>query len=90
MIGCFFSAMLLAVAVNSCLAVEEQVLLNFYNSLGMQPHFPAKSCKEIYTNNFASRGKSGDYWIKSSGTSAIKVYLHSHELAVYSMYNVDV
>jgi len=70
----FFSAALLAAAVNSCLAVEEQVLLNFYNSLGMQPLFPAKSCKEIYAYNFASHGKSGDYWIKNStSASAIKV-----------------
>ena len=62
----FVVFMLLVVTIGTCLAVEEQVLLNFYNSLGMQPLFPGKSCKEIYTYNYASHGKSGYYWIKTS------------------------
>ena len=68
----FVVFMLLVVTIGTCLAVEEQVLLNFYNSLGMQPLFPGKSCKEIYTYNYASHGKSGYYWIKTS-TVPIKV-----------------
>ena len=67
-----FSCIVLLVAIGSCLAVNEQALLNFYNSLGMQPFFPATSCKEMYIYNFASHGKSGYYWIKTS-TSTIKV-----------------
>ena len=58
--------------VTSSLAVEEQVLLNFYNGLGMEALFPAKSCREIYKYNYASHGKSGYYWIKPS-TDVIKV-----------------
>ena len=63
---------IMLLAVSTCSAVEEQMLLNFYNSLGMQPLFPGKSCKEIYTYNYASHGKSGYYWIKTS-TLPIKV-----------------
>ena len=72
--SCFVPAILL-MAVSSCLAVDEQALLNFYNSLGMQPLFPATSCKEIYAYNYASHGKSGYYWIKTS-TSTIQVFLY--------------
>lgn len=64
---------ILLLAVTSSLAVEEQVLLNFYNGLGMEALFPAKSCREIYKYNYASHGKSGYYWIKPS-TDVIKVY----------------
>ena len=67
-----FSAICMVLVVVGSLAVEEQALLNFYNSLGMQPLLPAKSCNDIYTYNFASRGKSGYYWIKIS-TSTLKV-----------------
>ena len=67
--------MLLLVATSSS-AVEEQVLLNFYNGLGMQSIFPAKSCKEIYKYNYASHGKSGYYWIKPA-TNVIQVCRHT-------------
>ena len=84
-----FSAIcMFLVAVGSCLAVEEQALLNFYNSLGMQPLLPAKSCNEIYTYNFASRGKSGYYWIKIS-TSTIKVPNCIHVCTYVYTYVVD-
>ena len=57
------------------LAVEEQVLLNFYNGLGMHRLFPARSCREIYKYNYASHAKSGDYWIQPSADGdPIKVH----------------
>ena len=62
--------------VTSSLAVEEQMLLNFYNGLGMQSIFPAKSCREIYKYNYASHGKSGYYWIKPS-TNVIQVHTYA-------------
>jgi len=58
----YFSAVLMIAA--TCSAVDDQVLLNFYNSLGMQPLYPAKSCQEIYANSHASHGRSGLYYIK--------------------------
>ena len=65
----------LALVATTGLAVEEQILLNFYNSLGMQPLFPATSCREIYKYNYASHDKSGYYWIKPSvDDAAIKVH----------------
>ena len=71
----YYLLILLLVATTG-IAVEEQVLLNFYNSLGMQPLFPAKSCREIYKYNYASHDKSGYYWIKPSvNDDAIKVQL---------------
>ena len=65
---------LLLVATTS-LAVEEQILLNFYNGLGMHRLFPARSCREIYKYNYASHEKSGYYWIQPSADGdAIKVH----------------
>ena len=73
-VGCYILILLLVATTG--IAVEEQVLLNFYNSLGMQPLFPAKSCREIYKYNYASHDKSGEYWIKSSvNEKIIKVQL---------------
>ena len=71
---------LLLVTISS-LAVEEQVLLNFYNGLGMQSIFPAKSCKEIYKYNYASHGKSGYYWIKPA-TDVIQVNTCTYMLCI--------
>ena len=78
---------LLLVATTS-IAVEEQVLLNFYNSLGMQPLLPAKSCREIYKYNYASHDKPGEYWIKPSvNDNAIKVYhcVNFHSIVKYNI-----
>ena len=71
--------LILALVATTGLAVEEQILLNFYNSLGIQPLFPATSCREIYRYNYASHGKSGNYWIKPSVDAAVtKVHALYH------------
>ena len=44
---------------------ELETLLSAVNKLGTDSSHPAKSCKDIYTNNMASRGQSGYYWIKT-------------------------
>ena len=54
-------------------AQEKACLVNVCNSLGMQQSSPGKSCHDIYQKNEASRGVSGDYWIKST-TGIHKVY----------------
>ena len=41
--------------------------------LGTTSCYPAKSCREIYSYNIASRGQSGYYWINNTD-SIIKVY----------------
>ena len=70
-VGCYVLILLLVATTG--IAVEEQVLLKFY---GMQPFFPAKSCREIYKYNYPSHDKSGEYWIKPSvNDNAIKVLL---------------
>ena len=74
-----YHLLILALVATVGLAVEEQILLNFYNSLGMQPLYPAASCREIYKYNYASHDKSGYYWIKPSVDAAtIKVYCTHH------------
>ena len=45
---------------------ELEPLLSSVNKLGTDSSHPAKSCKDIYINNIASRGKSGYYWIKTN------------------------
>ena len=42
-----------------------ETLLSSVNKLGTDSSHPAKSCKDIYINNMASRGQSGYYWIKT-------------------------
>ena len=44
---------------------ELETLLSSVNKLGIDSSQPAKSCRDIYTNNMASRGQSGYYWIKT-------------------------
>ena len=82
--------LIMALVATTGLAVEEQILLNFYNSLGMQPLFPATSCREIYKFNYASHDKSGDYWIKPSADAvAIKVctnYIRKSLIVSYTYY----
>ena len=60
----------------ACLAIvagQEKVCSNFCSSLGMLQSNPGKSCDDIYQINKASRGASGDYWIRT-GTSIHQVY----------------
>ena len=44
---------------------ELEALLRSVNKLGTDSSHPAKSCRDIYINNMASRGQSGYYWIKT-------------------------
>ena len=44
---------------------ELETLLSAVNKLGTDSSHPAKSCRDIYINNMASRGQSGYYWIKT-------------------------
>ena len=51
---------------------ELETLLSCVNKLGTDSSHPAKSCREIYNYNMASRGQSGYYWIKTD--NIYKVY----------------
>ena len=51
---------------------ELETSFSCVNMLGTDSSHPAKSCREIYKNNMASRGQSGYYWIKTDNIS--KVY----------------
>ena len=44
---------------------ELETLFSFVNKLGTDSSHPAKSCRDIYNYNMASRGQSGYYWIKT-------------------------
>ena len=44
---------------------ELETLFSCVNKLGTDSSHPAKSCREIYNYNMASRGQSGYYWIKT-------------------------
>ena len=77
-----YLACLLLVATTS-FAVEEQILLNFYNDLCMHQLFPARSCREIYKYNHASHDKSGYYWIKPSADgNTIKVQGYNYHFMI--------
>ena len=51
---------------------ELETLFSCVNKLGTDSSHPAKSCREIYNYNMASRGQSGYYWIKTD--DVYKVY----------------
>ena len=51
---------------------ELETLFSCVNKLGTDSSHPAKSCREIYYYNMASRGQSGYYWIKID--NVYKVY----------------
>ena len=73
----------LLLVTTTSFAVEEQVLLNFYNDLGIHPLFPAKSCREIYKYNYASHDKSGYYWIQpSADDDTIKVQGYNYHFMI--------
>jgi len=44
---------------------ELETLFSCVNKLGTDSSHPAKSCRDIYNYNMASRGQSGYYWIKT-------------------------
>ena len=52
---------------------ELETLFSCVNKLGTDSSHPAKSCREIYNYNIASRGQSGYYWINNSD-NILKVY----------------
>ena len=52
---------------------ELETLFSCVYKLGMDSSHPAKSCREIYNYNMASRGQSGYYWINDTD-NIIKVY----------------
>ena len=54
-------------------AAQEKTCSTFCSSLGMLQSSPGKSCNDIYQINKASRGVSGNYWIKTT-TRAHQVY----------------
>ena len=49
-----------------------EMLMTSLNKLGTDSFYPGKSCKDIYDNNMASRGVSGEYWIETD--KVYKVY----------------
>ena len=51
---------------------ELETLFSCVNKLGTDSSHPAKSCRDIYNYNMASRGQSGYYWIKTN--NIYKVY----------------
>ena len=52
---------------------ELETLFSCVNKLGTTSCSPAKSCREIYNYNMASRGQSGYYWINNTD-DILKVY----------------
>jgi len=54
-----FALLLLAAAAASSTILEKDDPL-----LGIAHDYAGKSCAHIYDNNFASRNKSGYYWVK--------------------------
>ena len=72
------SAIIVLVVGYSQLVVSQYSELNIetpfscVKKLGTDSSDPAKSCREIYNYNMASRGQSGYYWIKTDNIS--KVY----------------
>ena len=52
---------------------ELETLFSCVNKLGTDCSHSAKSCREIYNYNMASRGQSGYYWINNTET-ILKVY----------------
>ena len=55
-----------------------ETLFSCVNKLGTDSSHPAKSCREIYNYNMASRGQSEYYWIKTD--NILKVYWHGVDL----------
>ena len=49
---------------------SQPVLSHSLKKLGTNSR-PAKSCREIYDYNIASRGQSGYYWIKTDNTCRV-------------------
>ena len=49
-----------------------EMLVSSFNKLGTDSSYPGKSCRDIYDNNMASRGLSGEYWIETD--DVYKVY----------------
>ena len=52
---------------------ELETSFSCVNKLGTDSSNPAKSCKEIYNYNIASRGHSGYYWINNT-ENMLRVY----------------
>ena len=48
-----------------CHTSELETLFSCVTKLGTDSSHPAKSCRDIYNYNMASRGQSGYYWIKT-------------------------
>ena len=55
------------------LAAQEKVCSTSCSTVGMLQSTPGKSCSDIYQFNKASRGASGNYWIKTT-TGVHQVY----------------
>ena len=58
-----------------CLVANgENVCSSFCSALGMLSTSPGKSCNDIYQINKATRGVSGQYWIKTNPGTVQQVY----------------
>ena len=69
MFGYCLSVLLLVVAVNSAILEKDDPLL------GIAQEYAGKSCAHIYDNNFASRNKSGLYWVKLTTNEIVQVHI---------------
>ena len=67
MFGYCLSVLLLVVVVNSAILGKDDPLL------GIAQEYAGKSCGHIYDNNFASRNKSGLYWVKLITNEIVQV-----------------
>ena len=65
--------LVLFVGYSQLVASHTSELESFTNKLGTDSCYAGKSCRDIYNNNIASRGRSGYYWINNTN-SAGKVY----------------
>ncbi|XP_065893581.1 uncharacterized protein [Dysidea avara] len=68
MFGYCYSFLLLVVVVNSAILEKDDPLL------GIAQEYAGKSCAHIYDNNFASRNKSGLYWVKLTTNEIVQVH----------------
>ena len=60
-----YSLCVIVVILTSGSALIQKVEDDYYVELGMNPEYPAESCREIYNKNSVGHNQSGYYWIKS-------------------------
>ena len=71
---CAVLFLLMGSLMGSLVANGEKMCSGFCSALGMLSTSPGKSCNDIYQINKATRGVSGQYWIKAVSGTVQRVY----------------